>query len=318
MNTKLNLLCPLLALLLAAGCAQPKSTITAPPVASSLEAGVQNSAAQQPNTRMRCLFYDSSQLEGGIQNAPLYQAEGDLTSGMIPHHLLAADMIAGFFELAAEQQPYDAVLIVSPSHFGQNCQSMVTTATKGWQTPFGLIDVDEELARALLDNTTIAAEDNPNAVELDHGGAGLVPLVARYLPDTPVTVCLLSNRLSRERLEAVRQVIAQLRQERRILLVVSADCSHYLQPQEAHRRDEDTISAIEGLDLEKILSYTDANIDSPQAVSLLLDAAGEADTTLTLLDHSASNSKLPHGPQNPIYFEGVTSYLVYAVTKNTP
>ena len=313
------ILCPLLAFLLAAGCGTPGKT---PSEAAQQTALSQPSEAPQEEykpsaARLSCLYYDSELVDGGIAAPGNYEVEEELTAGLIPHHLLASDMIAGFFAMAAQQQPYDAILIVSPSHFAQNCGSLVTTANVGWDTPFGRVEADGELAAALLGDEMADAEDNPRAVELDHGAAGLVPFAAYYLPDTPVTVCLLSNRLSRQRLEAVRQVVRRQRQSRRVLLIASADCSHYQTPEEAARRDQETIAAFEQMAQERILSFTDANIDSPQAAMLLLDAAGEENANLALLDHSASWQKLPHGPQNPIYHEGVTSYLTYAVTHSS-
>ena len=110
---------------------------------------------------------------------------------------------------AAQEQPYDTVILVSPSHFPENCGSDVVTATAGWNTPYGPLAADRSVADALLQDAVIAAEDNRDAVESDHGAAGLVPFVRRYLPEAKLVVCLLSNRLSRERLAQVQRVLLE-------------------------------------------------------------------------------------------------------------
>ena len=322
----------LLILALGGGCgAAPQSG--QPPSASgaenspaaSPETGAETSPAASPETEaepppagrplLRCLYFDDQLVGGGIRAAKKYEAPGELTAGMIPHHLLASDMIAGFFELASRQEePFDRVLIVSPSHFPENCPSDVVTARADWDTPYGVLSLDEETAEALLADDVIAASDAPAAVEADHGAAGLIPFVKKYLPGARVSVCLLSNRLPPQRLEAVQKAIAALREEGRILVVASADCSHYLTPDQAVLRDEETARAIEGWDFARIFTFGDSNVDSPQAVTTFLRAAQDKGAALTRLDHASSQDMLPHALSNPVYREGITTYYVYAAT----
>lgn len=268
----------------------------------------------RPLQELACLYYDAELVRGGIASPAAYEADGQLAAGMVPHHLLAADMIAGFFSLAGEQKDaYDSVLIISPSHFPENCKSDAVTANAGWDTPYGDLPVDSGIVRAFLQNGRIAAENNPDAVEADHGAAGLIPFVKYYLPDTKAAVLLLSNRLSRERLSAVWETVQKVCAENRVLLVASADCSHYLMPADAAKRDGETAEAIESFDYGRILGFSDANVDSPQTVTTFLKVAEPM--TLTRLGHSSSPEKLPFALTNPAYDEGITTYYVYAATR---
>lgn len=262
---------------------------------------------------MRCLYYERELFLSAMSSPRTYENGGRLAAGMIPHHLLASDMIAGFFTLAAQNPDgYDTVLLVSPSHFPENCRSDVVTSSSGWDTPYGTVNADSSAVNALLGNTDIAAEDNPSAVEADHGVAGLVPFVRYYLPNARVAVCLLSNKLDRNRLAAVCAEIADICSSGRVLLVASVDCSHYLSPEEASRRDAQTAEAIEAMDLRRILGFDDRNVDSPQSVAAFLETARGQGARLELLDRSSSAEKLPHALANPIYQDGITTYLVYA------
>lgn len=276
-------------------------------------ASTEASSAEQPSAVfLDTVYYDKASFYKGIGGACDYRAEGRLVSGMVPHHLLASDMIAGFFKMAARQPDYDGILIVSPSHFPENCKSMVVTARAGWNTDMGTAEPYTEMIDKLLADKALCAENNPAAVEFDHGAAGLIPFVKYYFPDTPVAVCLVQGKLPRERLTAMWEVIDRQRESANILVVSSADCSHYLMPKEAAARDEETMSAIEGGQSETIFFFGDENIDSPQSVNTFLEMSEQAGASVVRLDHGSSDKKLPHSINNPIFSEGTTTYLVYA------
>lgn len=289
--------------LFAASAPQPVKSAPPPPQP-------QQQAKQGAEPAMNCLFYDRALYARGIAAPRRYESEGVLAAALLPHHLLASDMIAGVFDLAAQNsEAYETVVIVSPSHFPQNCGSDVVTATAGWNTPFGAVKTDGEIVSELLKNPLIAAENNRAAVEADHGAAGHIPFLRRYLPNAKVAVCLLSNSLSHERLAEVRRVLLEQCESGKVLLLASADCSHYLMPEEAALRDEETARAIESFDEPRILRFTDSNIDSPQTALTFLSAA--QGKTLRKLGHSSSVAYLPHSLSNPIYAEGITTYFVY-------
>jgi AmmeMemoRadiSam system protein B len=266
-----------------------------------------------------CLFYERELfLRAMSAPRPYESGDGRLTAGMIPHHLVASDMIAGFFSLAAKEPgPYDAVLIVSPSHFPENHGGDIATALADWSTPFGGVGCAEALVNALLEAQSFSAIDSPAAVESDHGAAGLLPFVRYYLPDTPVACALLTNRLKRGELAEFREAVANICAEQNVLLIASIDCSHYLAPEDAAMRDSETARAIADADFNRILSFGDANIDSPQSLTTLLETAASQNAELQLLDHSSSAEKLPYSGSNPIYKDGITTYHVYAARETT-
>lgn len=266
--------------------------------------------APPPTVYLDSLYYEKTSFYTGLGNAGVYSVQGDLVAGIVPHHLVASDMIAGFFAMAAQQPAYDGILIVSPSHFPENCGSMVVTAQAGWNTPFGTVAPYTPLIDKLLSDSVLDAENNPAAVELDHGAAGLVPFVKHYFPDTPLAVCLVQGKTPRDRLTALWTAIEAQRGEANILVVSSADCSHYLMPREAAQRDRQTMEAIEAGQTERIFLFDDENVDSPQSVNTFLTVAQQAQ--VVRLDHSSSDKKLPHAIGSPVYREGTTSYLVYA------
>lgn len=320
MRKLLPLLSLILALGLAAGCgtpaaAAPASSPSSQAPAEAREEGASASAqkeeAETSLPLLQCLYFDQAQVEGGFRDAPDYQLPGKLTAGMVPHHLVASDMIAGFFQMAgAQESPPQRVLIVSPSHFPENCPGEVLTALAAWDTPYGKVEPDRETIGRILESQEIVAVDSPSSVEWDHGAAGLIPFIKYYLPRAEVSVCLLANTLSSQRLEAFQQLAEKLSREG-VLVVASADCSHYLTPAQAVPRDAETAQAIECFDYSRILKFTDSNIDSPPSVTTFLRAAEATSASLVQLDHSSSPEKLSQGPNNSIYADGITTYFVY-------
>ena len=82
-----------------------------------------------------------------------------------------------------------------------------------------------------------------------------MPFVKYYLPEAEIAVCLLENGLDADRLAAVGKILDEFRDTKRVLVVGSADFSHYLQPEEAARCDAETEKAITNGDLDTISRY---------------------------------------------------------------
>lgn len=267
---------------------------------------------------MESIYYDREIFYRSVNFPEKYEIDGQLIGGMIPHHLVAGDMIAGFFELATKQAvQYDTVLIVAPSHYPENCTSDVLTTTADWNTPFGIVKNDTEISERLINNKLIAPQNSAENVEFDHAIGGLVPFIKHYLPDAKLAVCLVSNKVFDERLEEIWDTLANEAmgdENKNVLLLASVDCSHYLMPNEAEVKDKETIGAIAEFDYQKLLKFSDKNIDSPQSVTTMLKAGEKQNAKLSLLGHSSSEVKLPHSMDNPIYDEGVTTYQTYALT----
>ncbi|MDD5032224.1 MAG: AmmeMemoRadiSam system protein B, partial [Patescibacteria group bacterium] len=62
----------------------------------------------------------------------------EVVAGIIPHHLLAADLIAEFF-YNLRGKNYDTVILLGPNHFDSGNYSMITSGYD-WQTPYGHLE----------------------------------------------------------------------------------------------------------------------------------------------------------------------------------
>lgn len=263
---------------------------------------------------LECLFYEEEDFHQSLQAQPVYQWEGQARAGIVPHHLLAADMIAAFFSAVSQQtQDYDRVIIFSTAHYPAKTQGKTVTSSRSWNTAFGRVPTDQEFVRTLLQDPALGAEENHSAVEKDHGVAALIPYVKYYLPKVRVGVCLVPNRLTYQQLRGMQELFVELA-DNRTLLVGSVDFSHYLQPEEAALRDEETRVAMESLDIDSVSQFTDDHADSPIVLSSLLHLVTQQERQLILLDHSSSPEKLGMAYSNQLFQEGTTTYFIYCIT----
>ena len=307
----MRLILIILAAVLLTACTQRQDPASYAPSPFEDIYNVHSAELSPPLPLLNCIYYEHDRFLPAVTAPPKYTVNGVVLAGLVPHHLLASDMIAGFFA-AVNNKNFDRVLIVAPSHFPENCRSDVVTALADWETPFGISLASREIIGLILGDELLQAENNPAAVEYDHGVAGLVPFVKYYLPDAEIAVCLLSNNLSVEKRTQAVQLLGDAAEFGRTLLVASADFSHYLTPSLSELRDAETATAIEAFDYERIRRFKDSNIDSPQTLETLLAYTERRGLSLSQLDHSSSNQKLPFGDSHPIYYEGVTTYFVYA------
>ncbi|NLW79720.1 MAG: AmmeMemoRadiSam system protein B [Ruminococcaceae bacterium] len=283
------------------GASQPVLSAPAPPLTEDTE----------EKAPLQCLYYERDLFMAGMAAPCDYQDDRKPVAAIVPHHLLAADMLSGFFALAAQHQ-YDTVVVLAPSHYPQQCGSYIVTSDRDWRTPFGTVETDTALVDTLLKDGLVAAENNAAALEYDHGGAGLVPYIAHYLPDAKVAVCLVSVQAAEKRMEALRQHLFEYAESGNVLLVASADFSHYQQPEVAAVYDAATQRSIEAFDYDTISAYSSKNVDSPQALTAFLKAVAHFDADLVQLGHSSSPEKIAAGISNPIFEAGITTYFVYA------
>ncbi len=98
--------------------------------------------------------------------------------------------------------------------------------------------------------------------------SGLIPYAKYYLPDAKVAVCLLSNRATSQQEDALLEIIKQAASQKNCLVVASIDFSITSSGGSA-AHDRQTQAAIEQLDYRAISEMDDANLDSPQALTVI-------------------------------------------------
>ncbi|WP_316224878.1 MULTISPECIES: AmmeMemoRadiSam system protein B [unclassified Bradyrhizobium] len=194
------------------------------------------------------LFHESQLFLSAVAaEKPSQPIEGRVTGIGVPHHLLAANLIARGFWTAAHNA-YQRIIIISPDHFGRSRRPFATTR-RDFETPFGTIQTDRAMTNALLANRQLF--DESDLFDREHGVEALLPFVKYFFPDARVVAIVASYASTRADWD---RTVEQLREfaDDRTLIIQSTDYSHYLPLETATRRDQETLNVIASGNLDAL------------------------------------------------------------------
>lgn len=170
-----------------------------------------------------------------------------VTGITVPHHILAADLMArGFW--AAAGNTYDRVIILAPDHFNKSRRPLATTL-RDFETVLGTAENDRAATGALLADGELF-EDSA-LFEKEHGVAALLPFVEHFFPDAKIVPIAISVNATRAHWDRALAAIAKITGPR-VLVVQSTDYSHYLTLGPAIQRDQEMLTVIAAGDVEAV------------------------------------------------------------------
>ena len=241
-----------------------------------------------------------------ISNPRLYDIDGHIMAGVIPHHLTASTLISGFFSQTAY---YDLVIILAPNHEGDIAD--VVLSYRDWDVGDGVLSCNI-FVNDMMATDGINSAICHNRVEVDHSASIFIPFINYYLPNTMVAPVLLNRTLSFDRTLYLSAWINTWISEsdKNVLLLASIDFSHFLTFAEAMERDVVTANAILNRDYRLIHSLSDYYLDSPAALIIFLKYLDEHKMLLQNIDHTDATEFL--GPA----IEETTSYKVIVGTRS--
>lgn len=258
---------------------------------------------------LECLFYDENSFNISVSSGKSYDTEGETLTGIIPHHLLAGNMIANFFKTVSEKSTdIETVVLVAPIHLNQ--QNKMATTYSDWATPTGVLNCEKDFAERFK-NELGAVPDN-DLLREDHSASSLIPYIKYYLPDVSVSCLLISSFADDIAIRNTANLFKELTEVKKCLFVFSVDFSHYLVPDETDKMDRITMEAVLSGNIEMISKMGDSNMDSPNCVIAFLRLNELLNYNTTKLDHSNSLkiSGLPYNQDS--FSEGLTSYFVFS------
>lgn len=169
-----------------------------------------------------------------------------VTGLTVPHHLLAADLLAGAFSRLAGQN-YRRVIILCPDHFTRS-RTPFAVADRDFETCLGRVDVDAGAAGRLLACPLVAPSP---LFSREHGIQALTPFLARFFPGAKLLAVAIRKTATPAQWDELGAHLAPLL-DAHTLLVESTDFSHYLPPAEAARRDQQTLRLLADPDPAKL------------------------------------------------------------------
>lgn len=232
-----------------------------------------------------------------------------LTGVIVPHHLLAADLVALGFH-AASDFAYKRIILLAPDHFHHARKPFATTG-RDFDTVLGAVRTDRDAVAALLRQADMMEESCLFADE--HGVAALLPFLRHYFPEAeivPVAISARAKHADWDRLtEALKSII-----DVDTLVVESTDFSHFLPQHEARRFDQQTLTLLAAGSLDGIAALRQpAHADSIGALYVQTRLQREFFGAGPLVMANENSQE-----RSPVHEERTTSYMVVLFGAFTP
>jgi MEMO1 family protein len=177
-----------------------------------------------------------------------------------PHAgLMYSGPVAAFAYKMLSGSSYRSIVLVGPSHFVP-FRGVSIWPSGQWQTPFGAIAVDTDLAHAIR-MECFDVVDLPSAHGREHSLEMQLPFVAHLQPGARI-VPLVMGHQTRETafalgdgiVRAVRATSANGPNDSNVLLIASSDLSHYENAEVAARMDAIMVDHVEALDPKGLMT----------------------------------------------------------------
>ena len=228
---------------------------------------------------------------------------GRITGLVVPHHLVAADLIATGFEAVVRSGTVPRrVIVLVPDHYKRSVRPFATTR-RDFGTVFGRVRTDTGAVEQLLRSDLVEVSD---LFAYEHGVAALLPFVRQAFPRArivPVAVSVASRRHHWDTIvTALRPLV-----DAHTLVVQSTDFSHYRSRRDADDDDQRTLNVLAAGDPDRIGALRQpAQVDSVGAayIQVALQAHLQAATPVVLAHGNSDDYGATRG-------DNTTSYLVH-------
>lgn len=173
--------------------------------------------------------------------------------GLVAPHagLMYSGPVAAWSYRAVQGGSYEVAVLVGPSH--RAAFSGVALYPRGsFETPFGPIEVAEDVAASLADQTPIITE-NPAPHGPEHSLEMQLPFLRRVLPTTPIVPMIMGFQ-SESTMRSLGDALAAVLTGRRALLIASSDLSHYLDARIASVTDREVLDCVERFDADGLMA----------------------------------------------------------------
>jgi poly-gamma-glutamate synthesis protein (capsule biosynthesis protein) len=157
----------------------------------------------------------------------------------VPHHLLAADLIAQGFRMA-DTRTIEKVIVLFPDHNKRSTRPFASTS-RAFDTVFGRIEVDQADVRLLLQSRRLV--EDSDLFGSDHGIGAILPFIKHHLPSARIVPVAVSYGSRKQDLDALAERLKRIAGPT-TLIVQSTDFSHYLPQNEAVRRDQEVLNIL--------------------------------------------------------------------------
>ncbi|MCD6520587.1 MAG: AmmeMemoRadiSam system protein B [Anaerolineae bacterium] len=225
----------------------------------------------------------------------------------------------GFRQL--RQGDYQLAVIIAADHQAPLSQPIAIWPKGGFETPLGMVAVDEATAQALIETSSLIHAD-PAAFQGEHPIELELPFLQRTCPQCRIVPILMGDK-NPETIEALSNALSQVLAGKKAVIIASSDLAHYPPYSQALVIDRATLFAIETGDplylqqtTKRLMSVGFTNLvtcacgEGPILVTMRAAKALGANTT-TLLRY-ANSGETPYGKRDQVVGYGAVMLWHYA------
>lgn len=220
---------------------------------------------------------------------------------ILPHHTLAAERLAEFWQEIAQTTKPSVIVIAGPNH-EELGQGVVQTTTGIWETPAGQVKTDDALVNTLVQAKSATKE--PDSFAVEHTIGVQLPFIAELFPGVPIVPVIAKSTAGQRAAASVLFGLNKALPDN-ALLVVSMDFSHDLPLAQSQEKDRETLQAINAKDYGQIDKFGSEYLDSSFGLDLALLWETASDCEREMIWHGQS-SEFSGRPNEP-----GTSYFVF-------
>lgn len=203
---------------------------------------------------------------------------------VLPHHNLVRNTRQEFLKTVSSRRHLTRkIILLSPDHFSP-IQGTITTGKIDWKLSTGTAKYQKTLPGDYRQDAPLLLED--------HGLYNPLSDLKVSFPRATFQTFLIGQKTTPQDLQGL---LSELKTNCRFdcLLVASVDFSHYLPATLAAAHDAYTLSALNNLDLDKLLT---TEVDSPQSLYLLAAFATSRQAASWKLTHHTNSGVIAHHP----------------------
>jgi AmmeMemoRadiSam system protein B len=145
----------------------------------------------------------------------------------------------------------DTFIIMGPTHTGMGKPFSVMAAGT-WKTPLGEVEVDEELARALI-GVSRHLEEDYQAHQEEHAVEVQLPFLQYFKPDVRIVPIILAGANLSDYKEIGSDIAGAIKElKREVVVMASGDMTHYEPHDTAREKDMKAVEAMLALDEDEL------------------------------------------------------------------
>jgi AmmeMemoRadiSam system protein B len=186
-------------------------------------------------------------ITGYLSKANPPASEGKVIAIIVPHagYLYSGQVAAYSYKLLQRSNP-KLVLLIGPSH-RVGFRGFSVSQYSGYQTPLGVVPVDQDLARKLL-TLTPQMKWVPEADEQEHSLEIQIPFLQAVLNDFRIVPIIMGEQNIETCVLLAKSLLQVLPGKENVVILASTDLSHFHSDQQARALDGEFIRHVREFD----------------------------------------------------------------------